>query len=196
MRARIRLAWTGAALLMVGAGPTLAQPPLPPAGPAEEQPAAPGQRPGRGAAGEGLTVAAIERELDRFEIVQAQRALGLDNEAFEAVGVRLQRIQVLRRRHQAQRRMILAELRAALESGTIDSDAAGVTARLTELGNLTVRQAQELRRASQAMDAVLSLRQRAQFRLFQERFERQKLDLLSRARQPRGAGRQPGRRPR
>jgi len=147
-----------------------------------------GARSGGGQAGEGLSVQEIERQFDQFELVQARRALGLDDDSFRVVAERLERVQLIRRRHQNQRRTLLRELREALESGAVDTDEAGVIATLTGLSGLPVRQAQELRRAQQALDNVLTVRQRAQFRLFQERFERQKLDLLTRARQGRGRG--------
>lgn len=148
-----------------------------------------GEQRARGAGGE-LSVQEIQREIDRFEIVEARRALGLDEQAFAVVGQRMQRIQAMRRRHQNQRMAILNDLRRALEAGPTAIDEAAVTARLAELGGLGVRQAQELRRAQQALDAVLTVPQRVQYRFFQERFERRKLDLLMRAQQAgRGRGR-------
>ncbi|HUF48154.1 MAG TPA: hypothetical protein VMM93_10070 [Vicinamibacterales bacterium] len=161
--------------------------------PPPERPA-PEQR-GGAPGGGGPTIAAIEREFDRLEIFEARRALGLSEAAFRDVMPHLQRIQLMRRRQLHQRRAILAELRAALESGSVETHADGTAARLVELGALGVRHAQELRRAHLALDAVLSVRQRAEYRLFQERFERRKLDLLARARQAR-SGAPPGRPPR
>ncbi len=178
---RVRLlVGTALAALAVSAGPVSAQP---------GQGGSPwdgGQRQGRGPAGEGPSLQEIERQFDRFEMLEAQKALGLDEEAFRGVGERLARIQMLRRRHQSQRRAILRDLRTALDSGAVETNEAGITTMLAELGGLGVRQAQEMRRAQQALDAVLTLRQRAEFRLFQERFERMKLDLVARARQGRG----------
>jgi len=45
------------------------------------------------------------------------------------------------------------------------------------------RSAAELRRAYDALDEVLDVRQQARFRTFEEMLERRKLDLLMRARQ-------------
>jgi Spy/CpxP family protein refolding chaperone len=147
-----------------------------------------GQRQGRGPTGAGVSVQEIERQFDLFEVVEARKALGMDEEAFRPVEERLGRIQSIRRRHQGQRRTILRDLRSALDSGAVEADEAAVTSKLAELSGLGVRQAQEMRRAHQALDAVLTVRQRAEFRVFQERFERMKLDLLARARQGRGRG--------
>jgi len=181
----IRYFALGALLVALVAAPALAGPQT--GAPGGESWQA-GQRQGRGAPGEGLSVQEIERQFDQFEIVEAQRALSMDDESFRVVSERLQRIQIMRRRHQVQRRQLLRELREAVDAGTVEENEAAVIAKLTELGGLGVRQAQEMRRAVQALDSVLTVRQRAQFRLFQERFERQKLDLLARARQGRGRG--------
>lgn len=152
----------------------------------------PAGRPGRGPLGEGPTPAEVQRLFDQFEMVQAQRSLDMTDEEFAMVGARLLRMQTMRRRHEVQRRTILRNLRVAIDSGAVESDEAGVTAMLAEFNGLGVRQAQEMRRAQQAIDSVLTVRQRAAFRLFQERFERQKLDLLIRVRQGR-IGPPPGR---
>jgi len=175
-------------MVAVGAAPALAGQAAPALGGQGWQAV---QRQGRGAPGEGPSVQEIERQFDQLEIVEAQRALGMDDESFRPVGERLQRVQMMRRRHQAQRRQLIRDLRQAIDAGTVEENEAAVIATLTELGGLGVRQAQEMRRVLQALDNVLTVRQRAQFRLFQERFERQKLDLLVRARQGRGRGGQP-----
>jgi hypothetical protein len=137
---------------------------------------------------DGLTVPELERYFDSYEIFEAQRALQLDDQQFLVVGQRLQQMQRVRRRHQNQRRMLLGELREAVASGLVDRDEAAVTERLARLNELGVTQAQELRRAHQALDAILTVRQRVQFRLFQERFERRRLELLAAARRGRSGG--------
>ena len=45
------------------------------------------------------------------------------------------------------------------------------------------RAAAELRRALDGVDEILTVRQQARFRLFEDQMERRKLDLLMRARQ-------------
>jgi hypothetical protein len=55
-------------------------------------------------------------------------------------------------------------------------------ARIKALDEHDSRASEELRRAYAAMDEVLDPRQQARFRLFEERMERQKLELLMRAR--------------
>jgi hypothetical protein len=63
-----------------------------------------------------------------------------------------------------------------------------IAERLRALREEQDRGTAELRRAHDAIDEVLDVRQQARFRVFEERMEQQKLDLLLRARQnaPRG----------
>jgi len=178
------------------AGPLSASVPDP--GPAsfwsdEQQPppAARGRR-GLGPGAEGLTARALERYFDDYEMLQAQRALGLDSEQFIVPGQRLRRLQNIRRRHENDRRRLMNALRTALGTGGAAVDEGAVATALKALDDARFRQTQERRRALQSFDAVLTVPQRAEYRLFQERFERQKLDLLSRARQGRRGGQPPG----
>ncbi len=55
--------------------------------------------------------------------------------------------------------------------------------RLTALKAEDERAAAELRRALDGVDEILTVRQQARFRLFEDQMERRKLDLLMRARQ-------------
>ena len=58
-----------------------------------------------------------------------------------------------------------------------------VKERLTALQELESRLAAELRRRTTRIDEVLDVRQQARFRVFEEQIERQKLELIARARQ-------------
>jgi hypothetical protein len=58
-----------------------------------------------------------------------------------------------------------------------------VTSKLKELDDISAQSTDEIRTAYDAIDRVLTLRQRARFRIFEEMMERRKLDLVSRARQ-------------
>ena len=55
--------------------------------------------------------------------------------------------------------------------------------RLTALQELESRTAAEMRKAYNALDEVLDVRQQARFRVFEEQIERRKIELLMRARQ-------------
>jgi hypothetical protein len=75
----------------------------------------------------------------------------------------------------------LRKLAGPQASGAFDENA--VRERLKALRDDDDRAAAELRRAYDAVDEILDVRQQARFRIFEEMIERRKLDLLMRARQ-------------
>jgi len=137
----------------------------------------------------GMPVAELERLFDGLELVEARRALGLDDAQYLRFAQRLQRLQTMRAQHRVRRMALLRELRTTAPPATAEADQAA-RARLEAFDQLQVQQAREVLRAQAAVDEVLTLEQRIEFRLFQERFERRKLSLLAQA-QARGAGPEP-----
>jgi hypothetical protein len=118
--------------------------------------------------------------LDAYAIVQAQNALQIDDNQFGEFVTRLKRLQQGRRRAMQRRHQIIQELRKlTLESAPDDT---ALRTRLKALHDHDVSAADELRRAYEAVDEVLTPRQQARFRIFEEQMERRKLDLLMRAR--------------
>ena len=65
----------------------------------------------------------------------------------------------------------------------VRGDEAQIKERLTALQELESRNAAEMRKAYNALDEVLDVRQQARFRVFEEQIERRKIELLMRARQ-------------
>jgi hypothetical protein len=61
-------------------------------------------------------------------------------------------------------------------------DDQSISERLKALDELETRTAAEVKRASDAIDQILDLRQQAKFRVFQESMEQRKLDFVTRAR--------------
>jgi phosphoglycolate phosphatase-like HAD superfamily hydrolase len=122
--------------------------------------------------------------LDTYAIVQAQQALSLDDEKYGPFVTRLKRLQEARRRNQRERNQILQDLRrlAGAQAAT-PVDEGAVRERLRALRDHDERAAAEMRKAYDAVDEVLDVRQQARFRLFEETIERRKLDLLMRARE-------------
>ena len=118
--------------------------------------------------------------LDTYAIVRAQEALQLNDEQYARFVTRLKRLQQVRRQNTQTRNRILQELRRLTQAPTPDETA--LRTQLRALHDQDVAAAEELRRASDAVDEVLDPRQQARFRLFEERMERQKLDLLMRVR--------------
>lgn len=142
--------------------------------------APPAERPARGARGAGLTNAELVNMLDTYAIVQAQEALQLADSQYGQFVTRLKRLQQIRRRNTQGRNQILQELRRLTQEASPDEST--LRARIKALHDHDASSAEELRRGYEAVDEVLEPRQQARFRLFEERMERQKLDLLMRAR--------------
>lgn len=127
-----------------------------------------------------LTNAELIDMLDAYAIVQAQKALELGDAQYGQFVTRLKRLHQVRRQNTRIRNQILQDLRQLTRSPATDDQT--LRARMKALDEHDARAAAELRRAYDAMDQVLDARQQARFRLFEERLERQKLDLLMRAR--------------
>ena len=142
---------------------------------------APDQRPaGRANRPAGLSNGELINMLDTYAIVQAQDALQLADTQYGQFVTRLKQLQQIRRRNTQKRNQIIQELRRLTQDATLDETT--VRARLKALSDQEASAAEELRRAYATLDAVLDLRQQARFRIFEDRMERQKLDLLMRAR--------------
>jgi Spy/CpxP family protein refolding chaperone len=183
---------SGLALLLVASSASAQDPAAPPAQtPTTQAPQGTGQpqRPLRGRPGgpgampnpNGMTAPQVEQMFDAYMVVQSQASLQLPDEQFFTFSPRLQRLQLVRRRTQRARTMMLREL-AMLVNATPVNDQA-IAAKLKEVDDLGDRSQQEIRQAYTEIDSVLTPRQRALFRVFEERMERQKLDLMIRARQ-------------
>jgi hypothetical protein len=135
--------------------------------------------------GPGMTPAEIQKIFDGYVVVQAQEALGLSDQQFVQFVPRLKALQDTRRRHQQERMRLIMEMQRltrGMTRGAVTDDGL-LKQRLTELEEREARFAADLRRAYNALDEVLDVRQQARFRVFEEQIERKKLDLLMRARQ-------------
>jgi hypothetical protein len=147
---------------------------------------APPERPGRAgrAMGDAPSAAELMNILDAYAIVQAEQALSLNDTQYMQFVTRLRKLQEIRRRSQRERNQMIRELQNVTGpqvTGPVDE--AAVRERLKTLRDHDERAASEIRRAYDAVDEVLDVRQQARFRIFEENIERRKLDLLVRARE-------------
>jgi hypothetical protein len=181
----LRAILLGACLASSGVAAAAAQrqPPPAPSAPAAGEPAAQPE----------ISAGEIQRLYDAYALVQAQEALQLSDDQYVRFVTRLKALQETRRRHQQARNQILQDLRRLTNPQTGTGDEASIRERLTALRAEDERSVLELRKAVDALDEGLDARQQARFRLFEERMEQRKLDLLMRARQN---ARNPARRPR
>ncbi len=135
--------------------------------------------------GAGMTPAEIQKIFDGYVVIQAQEALGLSDEQFAQFVPRLKALQDTRRRHQQEKMRLIVDMQRltrGMNRGAGTDDGL-LKQRLTELQESEARFAADLRKAYNALDEVLDVRQQARFRVFEEQIERKKLDLLLRARQ-------------
>jgi hypothetical protein len=132
---------------------------------------------------QGISAGEIQRLYDAYALVQAQEALQLTDDHYVRFVARLKTLQEMRRRHIVARNRILQDLRRLTTAQTPAADDAEVRDRLKALRDEDERGAAEVRKAYEAVDELLDIRQQAKFRLFEEQMDRKRLDLLMRARQ-------------
>jgi hypothetical protein len=132
-----------------------------------------------------MTARQVEQYFDQVVLFQARTRLELDEAQFLRFGAALRQLQDARRTQQRRRAEMLRQLDTLLAAP--DPDDTAVSARMKEIDDFSVESNKRIQDAYAAIDGVLSVRQRARFRVFEEMMERRKLDLLARARQQAGA---------
>jgi Spy/CpxP family protein refolding chaperone len=139
----------------------------------------------RGERGRGddrnVSPAEIQSMFDGMALLQAQEQLKLRDDQFSQFLSRFKALQEARRRYQADRGRIIQDLRRL--TADPKSDEMQMKDRLKALQDLDGRSPADIRKALDAIDQVLDVRQQAQFRAFEELMERRKIELVVRARQ-------------
>jgi hypothetical protein len=176
IRQQVRIACAGLALLTAASWPSPAlatgvasQAPAVQARPAPPSP-------------DGLTAAQAEQLFDRYVLAQARIALQLRPVQIEPFRRRLQDLQMVRRRGQRQRQQLLNQLNAA-SRGEEPADDAELSKQLGALDELTRTIDQQVSDARTRVEEILTPRQRVRFRIFEQRMEQRKAELVARARQ-------------
>ena len=141
----------------------------------------PGQR-GRGDES-GVSPAEIQRMFDSYALMQAQEQLQIPDERFAQFLTRFKALQDVRRRTLQTHARLTQELRRLLAAAPPDE--AQLKDRILALQNADEQGAADIRKAYDAIDQLLDVRQQAKFRVFEEMMERRKLELVTRARQSR-----------
>jgi len=160
-------------------GTTAGAAPLPAAPPARAR-----QGQGRGRAdaeAPPISLIELQRLFDAYFIIQAQDALKIDDAKFADILPKLKALQDVRRRHDQERRQAVGEL-AKLTAPAAVIDESQIREKLRALQELESRAAADLRKAYDAIDQGLDVRQQARFRVFEQNMERRKLELMLRAR--------------
>lgn len=126
-----------------------------------------------------LAPAEIQRLFDAFVLVQAQESLTLTDDQFGPFVSRLKRLQDVRRRNeQGARRLLRAAQRLASQPNASDELLQG---ELDTLDDHQQAAGESERAASAELDQILTPNQRVRFRVFEQRMERRKLELVMRA---------------
>lgn len=176
--------------MLVALGITLAGAAAAGSASAQQVPAAPPSLPDPPA----ISAPQIQRWFEAFTVLQAQEALQLSEAQYGRFVTRLKALQETRRRLQQARSRILGDMRRLTNPQNTTVDEAQLAELLKALREADERGAAELKKTYEAVDETLDVRQQARFRVFEERMEQQKLELLMRARQnARSGGRGRGR---
>jgi hypothetical protein len=131
-----------------------------------------------------LSPGEVQRLFDAYLIVEAQRALELTDQQYPQFLIRLKTLQDTRRRTTQERNQLMQQLqRLTNPRQPTQATDAQIKERLAALQEVEARTAAEMRKAYNALDEVLEVRQQARFRVFEEQIERRKIELLMRARQ-------------
>ena len=129
----------------------------------------------------GVSPAEIQRMFDAYALMQAQEQLKIGDEQFAQFLTRYKALLDARRRALMERARVVNEMRRLLNGPQPDD--AQLRDHLKALQDVEARVAGEEKKAYEAIDQVLDLRQQAKFRVFEETMERRKLELVARARQ-------------
>jgi hypothetical protein len=143
-------------------------------------PTASAQRPLPPGAEDAVTPGEMQRLFDAYAAMQAQETLGLSDKQYGDFVVRLRALQQVRRRQSAERARLMRELNVL--SRREPAPEAEMKTALDALEQHDARARDEIARAYSNVDELLTIRQRARFRVFEDQVERRKLDLLARAR--------------
>ena len=128
-----------------------------------------------------VTPAELQRMFDAYALVQAQDQLALNDDQYGRFLVRFRALQDIRRRALNEHTRVVADLRRLLMQG--QADEAQLKDRMQALQDIDTRAIADVKRAYDAIDQVLDVKQQARFRVFEEQMERRKLELITRARQ-------------
>ena len=137
--------------------------------------------------GPALRADEVQDVVDGWEMTTAERMLELSEQQYVPFIQNLRKLQEVRRRHLMQRQRVLGALRQATNQQPPLDDAA-LDVRLKQFDEFEKQSYQNIQTAQAALDAVLTVRQRARFRLVQEQIERQKLQLVARVMRAGGPG--------
>lgn len=135
------------------------------------------QRPALPPLGRGMNAMQLQQYLDAVALTQSREHLKMTDDQYGAFAPRLLRLQNLRRRLMQARRQAMGELNQLLSADSPNDEA--IIAKVKAFDETNRRGGEELVKAFQELDAVLTPWQRGRFRVLEEQMERRKLELLT-----------------
>jgi hypothetical protein len=123
----------------------------------------------------------IQRMFDAYALVQAQDQLKLNDDQYSRFLVRFKSLQEVRRRSLQEHTRLVGELRRLLMQGQVDEGQ--LKDRMQALQEVDSRAVADVKKAYEALDQLLDVKQQASLRVFEEQMERRKIELITRARQ-------------
>jgi hypothetical protein len=132
----------------------------------------------------------VQQMFDTMAVVEADKFLPLSGDQYPVFVQHLRRVQEARAQANRRRAKALNELRGLVgPNAPADVTDSVIDAKLKELIAAEQEGAADVRKALDDLDAGLSVRQRARYRLLEENVERRKIDFLTKVR---GGGQGPG----
>jgi hypothetical protein len=141
----------------------------------------PGQFAGASDEAAAVTPAEVRRMFDSYALMQAQDFLKIRDDQFPGFLARFKALQDVRRRRLQERNRLLQDMRRL--SNAPQPDEAQLKERMKALQEVEDRSQADARKAYDAIDQILDVRQQARFRVFEENMEQRMLQLITRARQ-------------
>jgi hypothetical protein len=120
----------------------------------------------------------VEDFLNGWEMNQADKFLQLKSDQFAPFVQHLRKLQTARSEYAPQRVRMIGQLRQLLSQPSTED--AVLEAQTKKIDDFDRQAAQDVQAALAAIDGVLTVRQRAQFRVFQEQLEKRKVEILLR----------------
>jgi len=129
----------------------------------------------------GVSPGDVQRMFDAYALMQAQEQLKIGDEHFAQFLTRYKALQEVRRKSLQEHGRLVVDMRQMLN--TTNPDEAQLKEKMKALQDLEARSITDVKKAYDAIDQVLDVKQQAKFRVFEEAMERRKLELVTRARQ-------------
>lgn len=150
---------------------------MPPGGP---------QRPNAAAQSGDIAPGDIQAMFEAMTVMEAERFVALTPEQFPVFVQRLKRLQEARAMRMRRHNRAMNELRGMANPQDGRADDATIDGKLRELAAIEVEGRTAIEKAMEAIDQMLSPRQRARFRMLEDNIEKKKFEFLQRVRQGRG----------